>query len=186
MRKLAPDESKKLYPRLRMVMNGSPRVNAMRAELDPAVGVDDAALLNIPLRREPGYRPSAKVHRKAKRGSIKSPADSVRVNVFIELAHGARAADLPAGVVARPALRQAKLLIANVSLAQLEELAKSSAVQHIDPGQGIKFSPPIPEGVGDRPSLDERRFGDGRAHQYGRGIIIGVIDVQGYDFSHED
>lgn len=186
MRKLGGNESKKLFPKLRMIMNGSARVNAMRAELDPAVCVVDEVLLDAACRREPKDRPRTISDRSRERGHIRAPADSVHVNVFIELAHGSKVADLPAGVEVRPALQQSNLLIANVSLAKLEELAKSAAVQRVDPGQAIKFSPPVPEGAADRPSLTERQFGDGRAHQYGRGVVIGIIDVQGFDFSHSD
>src|SRR3954467_7352661 len=82
---------------------------------------------------------------------------------------------------------RADMLTAELSVAQARALRRHEAVSFVELGQPL--SPPRPR-RGDThdsaPSPTVRAIGDEAMHRYGEDVLIGLIDVQGFDFAHED
>ncbi len=178
----------KLYPKLRMIQNGNEIVNTLRAEQAAAVRIVSPGLLNSVGRcREPGDRPVSKQSLKRKRGKLKAPVGQALANVFIELSDGVTGQALPERIRKRCTAEKANLLTAEIPLSWLDDLTKQDVVTRVEIGEGIRFSPPLDvASVTRAPSLKYRDVGDGRMHGFGAEVLIGIIDVQGFDFSHPD
>jgi len=83
---LGPD-TRKCQPRLRMIANGSPKVNTVRAEQSGSIAVVSQTLLKqVPIKRSESAVPVTKkeLPKTVKRGSLKSVPSNILANVFIE------------------------------------------------------------------------------------------------------
>lgn len=196
--------SRKLQPRLRMIANGDSDVNAMRSEQYAALAVTRESLVNLPTFRDDRHvemaaaEPSPAV---PETEPLKEIPDDVLVNVFIETvdvaekleikdtvetiqsAHPEDARRVEVGVSAH----KGNLATATVRLSQLEELVNRPSVAYVEPGQTLAEPTPIISSEADlNPSMSPRRFGDPAKHRDGEGVLIGIVDVQGFDFAHID
>lgn len=77
---------------------------------------------------------------------------------------------------------------ATVPIASLTELERDPGIAFVHPSQPLTFEEPIDHpGLSDAP--EHRAIGDAKlraAHGDGEGVIIGLIDVGGFDFAHPD
>ena len=183
-------EQTKLDPKLRMLANGSEEVNTLRAERSPAIAVVDPKILkDTPLLRGPDASPeqvSAKVILKASTGSL----DKVFVNVLIELKEGA--GKLPEALVRRepdlpPPVYMGNFVAAPVALNDLQGLLADPSVVAIENTEHVRFLPPlhVSRDVGE-PKVGTRRVDLPESIDLSDGVLVGIIDVQGFDFSHEE
>lgn len=177
---------RKCQPKLRMIANASPKVSTIRAEQCGPLAVTSQTLLKqVPFQRGDDAVPvkRSKLSLKAKRGHLKKIPTNVYANVFIET--------LDTGVPKRrfpgERARKANLVTARVPLNKLKDIAANENVTHIELGEPLATPTPIvsAEKVG-APSPSLRRFGSVQQHRGGEGVLIGIIDVQGFDFSHTD
>jgi subtilisin family serine protease len=186
LRKLGPG-SGKLDPRLRMVANGSSRVNAVRAEQCAAVSVSrDSPLLDeVPRQLDDDARPVERgdLPRGIQRGRLDAIPADVLANVFITTTDPAdETASFPGETA-----RRANMVAAAVPLAGLEEVASRDRVVYVELGQ--RLVPPRPivaSGRAAAPAASLRRFGDPRKHKGGETVLIGIVDVEGFDFAHPE
>ena len=177
-----------LQPKLRMIANGNATVNTVRAELCAAVKVtDDKLLKKIP--RVRGKHPlSEKEFRQAfkreppKRGHLKALPRHVMTNVFI---HTTTPDALPRKIVKETA-RRGRIAKASVAITDLPRLAQDPRVRFIELGEPLKAPQPIVSSATSPPAAPRVRTTTAARHKGGKGIIIGIIDVQGFDFSHPD
>ncbi|HEX8116744.1 MAG TPA: hypothetical protein VF521_05690, partial [Pyrinomonadaceae bacterium] len=204
-----PDDAhladRKIQPKLRMIANGSKLVNTLRAEHSAAVYVKDDKFLDrnrpkrgsdaVPLEVEQKKAGQKKVApppegKGEEAQSGHRPPRDVFVNVFIERADASdkAAAD---GVKIDPKQfritgQKANIATATVSLAALEKLARKPSVTYVEMGEAL---------IDPKPRVDAPSSAAPRTrcpaqledlHGNGRGILIGIIDVQGFDFAHED
>lgn len=190
MKELKEEDLHKLAPKLRMVANGSEVVNTLRAEQSPSIAVRDARLLHrVPLLRQPGARSAERDEVKAKRGSLKKVSDKVFANVFIHLAGGAHS--IPEIVKenargARP-IRKQNLVSATVPLDRLEDILGDPAVIAIEDAERITFIPPMDISLNvTAPPADRAHLSGFPIPDSGGQVIVGIIDVQGFDFAHPD
>lgn len=83
-----------------------------------------------------------------------------------------------------PSLVRGRQICATVPVSQLAELAEDPRVVFIAPSEPLKLDVPQPTPSG---APVPRKITAGRAeHKDGGGVIIGIIDVGGFDFSHPD
>lgn len=71
--------------------------------------------------------------------------------------------------------------------AQVKLLHALKGVSYVEPGQTLRG--PEPLGGDDRPGPDpnlRRVAAQARRHHYGRDVLVGIIDVGGFDFGHAD
>lgn len=194
-----------LAPKLRMFRNGDAMVNTIRAEQSAAMAVQDERLLKkLATRREPDQRPDDRsvLRKKRLKGKMtdKEVPSEIAVNVFLELREGVRELprDLEKMLGAKGTRSGAKqdgddprrkgnVLIATVPLSRLEEISEHRDVTAVEAGEQIAFSPPIATSDAVRePTKTERRFGSATHHKRGEGVLIGIVDVNGFDFAHPD
>lgn len=196
---LLGEDFRKCQPKLRMIANGSSEVNALRAEQSASVAVTTPELLNMEQQRGEGACPLTKQalqkknrelgklqprkrHVRLSRGSLDSVTSEVVANVFIETL------DASAGAGRFPGERARKLnlVTARVPLSKLKQIAADEKVLHVELGEPL--APPAPDVSAEKvgPPKGARQIGSAELHKGGKGVLIGIIDVQGFDFSHPD
>jgi subtilisin family serine protease len=71
--------------------------------------------------------------------------------------------------------------------AKVKDLHALSGVSYVEPGQTLRGPEPTVGGDGRAPDRALRRVSaQARRHRYGRDVLVGIIDVGGFDFAHED
>jgi hypothetical protein len=179
-------ESRKIHPKLRMIANGSTAVNVIRAEQCAAVAVEAPQVAEaLPFLRgnEPVIRRLSELPLLPKPPKLQHLATDILVNVFIDIQESG--ADLPE--VFQDCAHKANLVATTVRRNTLPELARHPRVLHIERGEPLATPTPeiAPQGS-DAPALSRWRFGSPDKHRDGAGVLIGIIDVQGFDFAHPD
>ncbi|MGQ0571023.1 MAG: S8 family serine peptidase [Armatimonadota bacterium] len=185
MANLLGAERRKIHPKLRMIANGSTEVNAARAEQSAAVAVDKSMVsYAFPvLRGDDPVMQTMNALRPPKRPELQKLAGGVLVNVFIETQDVGK--DLPQ--VLQNRAHRANLVAATVQLVELPEIARHRHVLHIDLGDPLATpTPEISHKSVEAPDSSRWRFGSPAMHRDGSGVLIGIIDVQGFDFAHPD
>ena len=173
----------KLQPRLQMVANGSSEVNAVRAETCAALRVTSASTLD-----EVEPRLAAPETAGTSRAAVKLPprgrlleiADDIEANVFVYLNEGVADSSTVRGEVAR----KANVVSARVRLSALPDLTTEPGIAYVEMAESLKRpSPVVTADKVSAPPVALRRFGRRADHHYGADVLIGIIDVQGFDFS---
>jgi subtilisin family serine protease len=181
-------EGRKLDPKLRMVRNGSSTVNAVRAEQCAAVSLapDSPLLQKVPLQRGEAARALTKeeLPAAAARKPLQAVPADVLANVFITTTDASE--ETKKGFPGETT-RRGNVVAATVRLTDVQELAQRERVVYVELGQ--RLVPPRPtrtpgRGVAPAPTL--RRFGDVAAHHGGDKVLIGIVDVEGFDFAHPE
>jgi subtilisin family serine protease len=185
---LLGDGLRKITPRLRVIANGDDRVNAVRAQVCPALRVEEprTGKLRLPLDLH-----ASEVARAPKKKKLKSLAKRTEANVFITERASDYMGDDPAherfgSVRSNPRLKDARrrgnLIAARINLKDLPEIARHRSVVGIELAESLKA--PKPKITSDSsPAPDFSRRLDAKG---GVGVLIGVVDVQGFDFAHPD
>ena len=196
---------RKCQPKLRMFSNSKVQVNVIRSEMCASLSVKSEKLRNdTPILRDEKSAPLTKeefaerqgTDRKNKRGNMNAILkrrrgkmdeipSNIYANVFIETLDAAAGARLFPGERAR----KSNLVTARIPLSKLPELAANENVLHIELGEPLSAPQPVvtalkPGEPTPTPAL--RMVGKPEQHRDGRGVLIGIIDVQGFDFSHKD
>jgi subtilisin family serine protease len=187
-RPIPPEEHlRKLQPKLRMIRNGSTEVNTLRAEQASPLFVTNKKLLkDTPLERtaiESAARPARPV-----RVAIPKQAaipKQVSANVFLLTRDaGSRRRRKGEKELPKQFKRKGNLAVGAVALSELDGLMKHPAVALIELGEPL--STPVPT-VSSRAvsTPSPSRFGI-TPPRGGNPVLVGIIDVQGFDFAHVD
>ena len=182
MEKLLGDEKSKIQPKLRMIADGSNDVNIVRSEQCAAMIVVKPTDANrLPILR--GDEPVLSYFVPEAPPKLEKLADEVRVNIFVETNSERNA--LPNALKGKA--QRGNLVVATVQLKELPRIAKHKNVLNIELGEPL--SAPTPE-ISNKeikiPDPDRWRFGSSDKHRDGADVLIGIIDVQGFDFAHPD
>ncbi|HEX6255802.1 MAG TPA: S8 family serine peptidase [Euzebyales bacterium] len=187
---------RRIDPKLQLMATGSTRHNVIRAEHAAALrALSDAQVGTTPavrgdrvrLTTAAGLDERDTVHA---RGAPTVP--EVEVSVFVRLRDAAASPVITDSTVAARSgravtARRDDQLTAELTLDQVAALERRPEVAYIEPGQPL--SAPTPDRSVDRstaPPSAERAFGDADVHGYGEDVLIGIIDVEGFDFSHPE
>lgn len=134
-----------------------------------------------------GTAPVPKSKPVMKTGKLAKPPQNFHASVFIRTRGDAAALKL--NIPGRTAMR-GNLIAARLKLTELEKIAGLKGVSYIENGQTL--TAPVPK-VGSanipEPSATLRQIaelGEGGLHRNGRGVVVGIIDVGGFDFAHPD
>ena len=177
--------ARKIDPKLRMIANGTTPINAVRAEACAALAVAPTMRVSAELQTSTVVIESVPSAAAAvpPRGSIDKPTAEILVNVFVSTD---TLQQLPAGVLKETG-RAGTLVTATVPLSKLKAVAASDRVRSITVGQQLKDPDPLvsPRLVAE-PAATLRQVDGEELHRDGEGVLVGIIDVQGFDFSHPD
>jgi hypothetical protein len=182
MSKLLENQDRKIQPKLRMIANGSKTVNMIRAEQSAAVACEkpeDAMALRV----LSGAEPVLAQAKPPEPPSLSELAEDILVNVFIET----QALGEGESIGLEGQAQKGNLIAATISLSELPKIAGQSQVLNIELGDPL--SRPEPEISHDHiiaPEAGRWQFGDPAMHKDGDDVLIGIIDVQGFDFAHPD
>ncbi|MGR9249455.1 S8 family serine peptidase [Rhizobium leguminosarum] len=191
------DRMRKLNSRLRCVANGDSNVNAVRAQQNGAVRLKPAAQkLEVPDIVSLTTDDSIKQLKREINAIVRGPKQKdlpkdVEVSVFVLLnRESAKSPDL----VTR---RNGRVGTAIVSIADLHKLDSDPVVQSIELAETLRApDPQIGTTTPIQPSADRYTLynagivgvaGKSRTiDDIGKNVLIGIIDVGGIDFAHED
>ncbi len=185
MAALLGEDVRKINPRLRMIANCSTEVNAFRAERSGYISVKASPKLNaLPMLRgsEPLALKREQLSAQPQFPKLKGLAKDVYVNVFVETQEAGEA--MP-NVLKGQATR-ANLIAATVRVDQLPAIAGNRRVLSIELGETLTMPTPDVVASTGSPEATRWRFGSADDHGDGAGVLIGIIDVQGFDFAHPD
>lgn len=176
-------ELRKLQPKLRMIRNGSTTVNVLRAEHSSGLAAGrEAVVRDIPLARGEDARPVERERVKARRGRLARESDQVYASVFVDVVDPAAARAIPGYTN-----HQGNQVTARVPLSELEDLIRRPEVSGVELGEPLKAPDPEPGPRARRaPALRLRRVAGTRRHRNGEGVLVGLVDVGGFDFAHPD
>jgi subtilisin family serine protease len=177
------DCARKVDPKLRMIANGDTQVNVVRAERCGALAAApqvSLGLMPFPALRSTEEPPMAML---PPRGRLPAAVQEIQAHVFLATDSMAQ---LPQDV-AHETARVGSLATARVDLSQLRQLGDHLRVRSVSLGQPLKNpNPRVSRASADGPAADERRMPNAQLHHDGKGVLIGIIDVQGFDFAHRD
>lgn len=183
----------RLDPKVRMILNGGEVVNVMRAERSPYVAVVQRSLLEaLPQQRGLMAQSSFKdeLPKSAKRGHLGRPPKTVFTNVFVQLRRST--SDLPDVLAGRsryvpPPVRRGNQVTAAVPSDRMMDLLGDPAVVAIEAAEQIRFYPPVEVKSPAEVSSTASETGLPAAYSDGgEAVLIGIVDVQGFDFAHEE
>ncbi|MDQ4099547.1 MAG: S8 family serine peptidase [Chloroflexota bacterium] len=184
---MASVDSRKLQPKLRMVRNASTTVNAIRAEQSAALQVTNGQVVSaLKPMRGAGATPMERHELGPVTMEEAAPTTpDVVVDVFVELTSSRE--ETPSSLKEFSTRRRTGVVTAQVPLAKLNDLMASGQVAHVALGEPL--TPPRPDQpprAASKPTPRIRRFGTMGQHRGGVGVLIGLIDVGGFDFAHPD
>lgn len=169
--------ARKVAPKLRMIANGSPRVNAARAQFCACLAVKGPS---APAERKPTLaaqrRPVSTV--KSRRGHLNALAPNVLTSVFVRVAPGTRRR------IPGEQGRMGDLRMARMTLAQLRTEANRDDVAQIEAAESLSDPRPLRAATTKAPK--SRKIRSRRPHRDGKEVLIGIVDVGGFDFAHPD
>jgi subtilisin family serine protease len=184
--KLSPEVLKKLQPKLRMFADGDTTVNVIRAERSAALAVDKPALLTrVRVVRGPDAVPVARedLKRRPRTPPLGTITGGVRANVFVTL----RDPSVTTPPLRRPHCRKGQMLQVQAPLNEIPAIASAPGVAYVEVAEALKA--PVTSVTAPRaaaPPIGRRRFGQAAKHKFGAKVLIGIVDVQGFDFAHRD
>jgi subtilisin family serine protease len=124
------------------------------------------------------------VHRDRQVGGASATAaevDALKSDVAAMFARAPGAQELD-----RCMLSKRNFIAATIPVAELAALAADERVAFVHPAEPIAFELPPPQrGLANDVKPTDRAVA-GKEHKGGRGVIIGIIDVGGFDFAHPD
>jgi subtilisin family serine protease len=171
--------AQRIDPKLRMIANGDEEVNTLRGELSGAVQASAALVERYDRARGsfavPG--PPATVPEPPK---LESVSDDVEISVFVELDEEAEPKGFP-----EPTARRGRLMTFELSQSQIEGMAASAGVSYIAIGGAL--SAPTPNVAAKHVEAPTARAVESPlAAGGGEGVLLGFVDVGGFDFAHPD
>jgi subtilisin family serine protease len=202
-------------PKLDVFLGGSGEVNQSRAEQCPSVAIDEEAGpprraaaeaeptptatiegyalgLGAPDARDVEPLPTKTVADLAAEQSDEVTPEGVKFSLFVSVDRDLDPETRERAVKAVTTLAKRvrwKLDTATVEIpgAEVRELLKVDGISYMEPGQSLRGPEPIVGATATRAPGDGRRVkAERRRHRDGAGVLVGIIDVGGFDFAHPD
>ncbi len=183
-----PSWRRKVQPFLRMVANGSTEVNALRAEHASALAVSATVAERVPLRRTEDSKPTnaRAAPKDVERSRLSQPPDAW-VSAFVRLREDATDETSIGRAVGAATARKVNQVTVELPVAEAMTLGDDPEVALVELGQPLATPTPVISSARPRaPAVALRRFATERVHGFGKNVLVGVIDVGGFDFAHPD
>jgi subtilisin family serine protease len=182
-----------MSPRLDILVNGSTEVNRCRAQQSGSVAVATQAA--------PAAAPEVKVLERDRiqalvkdRPKDKTPPD-VHFSLFVQLNRDLEPKRRAEAVkelqrVARRVRWKGNTAVVEANGGAIQELLalhRAGSVSYIELGETLRGPEPSGGEDGGKPDRRLRQVAaQAKRHGYGRDVLVGIIDVGGFDFAHED
>jgi subtilisin family serine protease len=175
---LAKTWARRVHPKLRMMLNGDPVVNAARAESMGALSVSvRLARQAQPLTTAISPDPAAPKLKLGKLNSRNSRRGDVKVRVFVETVEET---SIPGAH-----RKHGQFAVMQMPLDRVEKLAQREKIAFVEQAENLKK--PGATAVATKKEAPARRsITLEKEHRGGQGVMIGLIDVQGFDWLHPD
>ena len=171
----------KIDPKLRMYENCEQKINEVRAHLNSNLCVTSKAPLK---QQEIVFQNSMKMpamNRKLKKTHFKKPSSKICSHVFIKLA------DPGKKKLQGEVLRKSNLVSAFIPLTQLKKIASHDNVIGIEVPRVLRLSEPVVKNKYAPPKKINKTLERLRGeYPKKNNVLIGIIDVGGFDFAHPD
>lgn len=181
-------EKRKLHPKLRMIVNGSSKVNAIRADQSSCLAIPRGSPLLAAVippcleQTRPQSRTAVSVS--TEKGKQKAAPTDILTSVFIETAGSANDSG---AIISGASASKGQITAATVSLDELQDLINRREITQIEPAEPIAAPTPVIATLTPKPPSRQRwQFGAPNQHHKGKDVLIGIIDVGGFDFAHAD
>lgn len=177
-------DARKAHPLLRLVADGSPSVNLARSEQSAVIAVDEKRLSKAALQ---AHRPAARRDRLTSKDALPAPplarvARGVTTSVFIQTT-----SDEPDIKIEGETARRGDLILAELPLDRVRSTLAERSVTFIEPGEALRRPRPrVESGDVGEPGRAARTVDFDEHHKHGADVLVGIIDVGGFDFSHPD
>ena len=117
-----------------------------------------------------------------KEGQIGSTAAEIeRVRKYIENTQADAAEQIPSAISGRR-----NFLCATVPVTMLDQLKSDPAIVYVHPSDPLTLDRPEVLAVSPETKLKSKAIGNEKKFGRGDGVLIGIVDVGGFDFSHPD
>ena len=182
-------EDRKIDPRLRLLANCDFDVCNERAQSDAALIID----AGVKLERDALVQSAAPSTYQKKRAvrikdSLDEPINSANVSIFVSLSDDADQQSIEGHKSKSPV--RASIQTLEVPLSEIADIAQRPEVVSIEVGERVNVPPVIltqNSNQAKRPTLSQRKIiSHSRYHHYGEGVLVGIVDVGGIAFAHED
>jgi subtilisin family serine protease len=172
----------KLQPKLQMFANSDTRVASLRAEHSASLVLEKKVREEIPQVRGSKDAPIKRrdLPKRVRRGRL-NEIPQAKAHVYVELLHDGPT-DEP---ITGESSRKGNIVAATVPFQDLPKLADRDDVLRVELGEPLAAPRPVVSTDPHR-ARRPRRIGSARSHHSGEGILIGIIDVGGFDFAHPD
>ncbi len=180
---------RKLDPKLRMIANGGKTVNQIRSERSAALTIREPDP-SLPRLREPDDAPAPSdlvEHLPTK--AWEAPelgSEEVIVDLFLTLSEAKAMRGKAAWKGARITRTRDNLVTVETPLASLPRIAGDQKVNAVELAERVDFFPPLNVRIAGEADEPGERIHTNFAHEGGRGVLIGIVDVGGFDFAHPD
>ena len=177
--KLTGEAQRRIQPKLRMIRNGDAVVNTVRAEHSPSVAVSGGLAAKLAVSRGDASIPLRQAELRKEAAPPATDRDA-RVSVFVDARDGFKQGTRRGSC--------GDQTIAEVTLEELDALAEKEGVSQIEVGESVRVPITLEgESRSTSPDRTERRIETlASRHKYGKDVLIGIIDVGGFDFAHPD
>ena len=174
---LLGNELRKVQPKLRMIADGNQEVNEVRSDYCTAI----RAQKDIVLKQNPYQQLSETVYLKQKTPRPKSLVnitDKIEASVFIQK-NGKDSNHFKAPITAT----RNNISTAEINLNEIRELISDESIDFVELGETLKIpNYSLNNDSVSPPKTNLRKFDNSG----GKNVVIGIIDVQGFDFAHKD
>jgi subtilisin family serine protease len=172
---------RRVHPRLRVMLNSSPTVNAQRAVATGCLVVGGPAAKKAkPLE----IVPASEVKPQTARIKDLDPKDKQRNDVLVSVFVRKRSKiDIPG----ERAKLDNEFAMARIPLDELKEWAKRPEIGFFEQAENLKQPGAMRLATGRDPPQRKESITKGvKLHRDGKGVLIGVVDVEGFDWLHPD
>jgi subtilisin family serine protease len=113
-------------------------------------------------------------------------AEDVQISVFVQTTNGQAVQGIARNKAIHETGSRGQLRTMRLPLSEVQKLAEARNVMHLELGEPLAEPTPIvvPEHISE--AKKPPNFKQDRRHKYGKDVLIGIIDVQGFDFAHPD
>lgn len=177
-------------PKLRMFYNGSTEVNVVRSDASASVAIAESAAYEAVGDVRAAEAETAPLRADERPEWNRDLAEDVIVSVFLDLTDEAPDFALPEGVEAQSFFKRGNIAVAEIPLVHVDKLQQQSGiteVSHVSLGEPLAAPTPVIAAAEPQAPPEGRwRFAAESDPQGGTGVLIGLIDVHGFDFAHQD